>query len=436
MGKDNENARHSLIHLIRSGQSPQEAAEELEYSSSWAYKWWGRFNAAGWAGLQSQSRAPHRHPNRISPKMEQRIVDLRRQLEEEAEQPDNLSYIGAYAIRGRLLENRLKDIPSPSTIEKTLRLAGMTKPQRLAAEKKVVYPQLQINQPHQLTQMDIVPHYLSGGMLAHCFNAIDVVSRYPDGRQYDSKATDNVLDFCVKVFQNIGISTFTQMDNESSFNGGRTHPYVIGRVARLMLLVGTELVYSPFHHPESNAHVERFHQDYGKNVWEKVKMRDLIEVHKVSSRFFARYRLSKHHSELDGQPPMAWHVETPFRVLPKHFILPKPLPITEGKIHFMRAVSQVQTVPILNVDWSTGWAEPNQGVWATLFITLRGARLHIYDQAPDALKRRCFADHPFPLSEPVIPLAPKFQRPKLPWLESLFKLPARDSTMSSRLFGY
>lgn len=430
MGKDNENVRHSLIHLIRSGKSPQEAAEELDYSSSWAYKWWGRFNPAGWEGLKSQSRAPHHPPNRIPPKMEQRLVEVRRQLEKEAKQPDKLSYMGAYAIRGRLVENKVREIPSPSTLEKTLRLAGMTRPQRLAAEKKVVYPQLPIHQPHQLTQMDMVPHYLSGGAWAHCFNAIDVVSRDPDGRQYDSKATDKVLDFCVKMFPSIGISAFTQMDNESSFNGGRTHQDVIGRVARLMLRVGTELVYSPFRHPERHAYVERFHQDYGKNVWEKVPMQNLIEVHKVSSRFFGRSQISKHHSELDRQSPRSLHFEKPFRVLPKNFVIPKPLPITEGKIHFMRAVSRSQTIPICNVDGLAGLAEPNQGVWATLFITPRGTRLRIYDQAPGAFKRRCFADHPFPLSEPVIPLSPKFQRHKIPWLESLFKLPAMNSTMS------
>ena len=306
----------------------------------------------------------------------------------------------------------------------------MTRPLGTEAEKKVVYPHLHINHPHQLTQLDIVPHYLAGGALAHCFNAIDIVSRYPDGKQYDRKTTSNVLDFCIKMFQNIGISEFTQMDNESSFNGGRTHRYVIGRVARLMLLVGTELIYSPFYHPESNAYVERFHEDYGKNVWEKVPMQDLMEVHKVSSRFFARYRISKHHSELDGQSPMSLHFENPFCVLPKNFVIPKPLPITEGKIHFMRAVSRSQTIPISNVDWSAGLAEPDQGVWATLFITLRGARLRIYDQASGVLKRRCFADHPFPLFEPVIPLLPKFQKSKNTWLESLFNLIAIDSTMS------
>ena len=137
MGKDNESARHSLVHLVRSGKSPEEAADELDYSPSWAYKWWGRFNEAGWEGLRSRSRAPQHHPNRITPKIEQMILKIRSKLEEEAEQPDKLSYIGAYAIRGRMIEYKLKDIPSPSTIEKTLRLAGMTKSPRVEAEKKI-----------------------------------------------------------------------------------------------------------------------------------------------------------------------------------------------------------------------------------------------------------------------------------------------------------
>jgi hypothetical protein len=37
--------------------------------------------------------------------------------------------------------------------------------------------------------MDNVPHYLSGGTLVNCFNALDVISRYPDGQQYERKST-------------------------------------------------------------------------------------------------------------------------------------------------------------------------------------------------------------------------------------------------------
>ena len=435
MGKDVENARHSLIHLLRSGRSPEEAASELGYGLSWAYKWWGRFNEHGWDGLKSQSRAPHHHPNRIPEKTRRKVLEIRAELEEEAEKPNALSYIGATAIRGRMLERSLKIMPSVSSIEKVLREAGATKPRPKQGTSTTVYPHLRIERVHQLTQMDNVPHYLLGGTLVNCFNAIDVVSRYPDGKQYERKSTNEVLDFCLKTFQSIGISEYTQMDNESSFNGGRTHRYVIGRVPRLMLLVGTELIYSPYYHPESNAFVERFHQDYNQNVWQKLQLRDLAHVRQASASFFGRYRLSRHHSELHGQSPASRHFANPPRSLPTDFVLPKPLPITKGKIHFMRVVSKDQTIPVLNVDWSAGLAQPHQGVWATLSINRLGARLGIYDQAPDVAKRRCFASHPFPLSEPVVPLSEAFQKPATHWLHELFNLHAKDSTMSSRLFG-
>lgn len=371
MSNDVESARHSLIHLLRSGRTPAKAATELGYCLSWAYKWQERFDEAGWAGLKSQSRAPHHQPSRTSEKTKRKIAEIRTELEEEAKKPNALSYIGAGAIRGRMLERCLKTVPSISTIEKVFRKAGATQPRQTQTEPTCVSPHIQVERPHQLTQMDNVPHYLSGGTLVNCFNALDVVSRYPAGRQYERKSTDQVLDFCLKTFQRIGISEYTQMDNESSFNGGRTHPYVIGRVPRLMLLVGTELIYSPFYHPESNAFVERFHQDYSKNVWEKVQMQHLPHVQQTSARFFGRYCLSRHHSELNGQSPAARHFASPPRFPPTDFVLPKPLPITEGQIHFMRAVSKDQTIPVCNVNWSAGLAQPDQGVWGTLFITLR-----------------------------------------------------------------
>jgi hypothetical protein len=267
------------------------------------------------------------------------------------------------------------------------------------------------------------------------FNAIDVVSRYPEGKQYERKTTDEVLDFCLKAFHTLGIAEYTQMDNESSFNGGRTHPYVIGRVPRLMLLVGTELVFSPYYHPKSNAYIERFHQDYIQNVWGKTQLPDLAHVRQVSARFFGRYRLSRHHSQLHGQSPASLHYAHLPRLLPEDFTLPKRLPITEGKIHFMRAVSEDQTIPVFNVNWSAGLAQPNQGVWATLFISRRGARLCIFDLAPGSLRRHSFANHPFPLSEPVVPLAETFQKPAMHSAQDLFKPFAKLSMMSSRLFG-
>jgi hypothetical protein len=56
----------------------------------------------------------------------------------------------------------------------------------------------------------------------------------------------------------------------------------------------------------------------------------------------------------------------------------------------------------------------------TLQFALTGARLRIYDAAPDVDERTCLAEHSFSLKEAVQPLADVFQRPFAVEPSSLF----------------
>jgi transposase InsO family protein len=429
--------RKTLIHLLNSGKKPREAARELQRSPSWAYKWKNRFERGGWAGLRSHSYAPKHVPGKIPAEVRQEILRIRSELEAETENKDSLGYIGADAIYGRLHAGGITGVPAVSTIERILRLAGKTRPRLPKAEKEVVYPHLKPTAAHQLTQVDIVPHYLTGGQSIACFNSIDVVSRYPAGKQFVRKRSDDASDFVLHTWRELGLSKYLQMDNESCFNGGYKHPGVIGKVVRLALYVGVQPVFSPFYHPESNAFVERFHQDYSNFVWKKEHLENLAAVHQRSALFFPNYRNSHHHSALNGQSPLEIHCALPVRKLPFDLSLPNPLPITAGQVHFLRAVDDKCNVLILNKVWSAGLGVPDQGVWATLSFKPNNAILRIYDAAPDVQKRHCLAEHPFPLKGPVVPLLPQFdpKQARLPWwqtaLASLFKHPIMTpSTMS------
>jgi hypothetical protein len=299
-------------------------------------------------------------------------------------------------------------------------------------EKEVIYPHLHPTAVHQLTQVDIVPHYLTGGQGIACFNSIDVVSRYPAGKQFANKRSVDAAEFVLHTWRELGLSEYLQMDNESCFNGGYKHPGVIGKVVRLALYVGVQPVFSPFYHPESNAFVERFHQDYSSFVWEKEHLEDLAAVRQRSALFFPNYRNSHHHSALRGQSPLEIHRIVPVRKLPFGFSLPTLLPITAGQVHFLRAVDEKRNVLILNKVWSAGLGIPGQGVWATLSLKPCGATLRIYDAAPDAPKRRCLAEHPFPLNEPVVPLQSQFaqKQTSLTWWHSLLASIFRRSALT------
>jgi hypothetical protein len=331
----------------------------------------------------------------------QAILAARSELEAEAARATGLRYIGSRAIRTRLQASHLSDVPSRATIERVLHSAGVTRPK--APTPQVVYPRLQATQPHQLVQVDHMPHFLTGGQRVFCFNAIDVVSRYPLGQVYPQRRAADAVDFLIRLAQTLGVPTYTQLDNEACFSGGFTHPYVLGQCVRLALQVGTELVFTPHYHPQSNGTVERFHQEYQRHVWQDTYLADCQTVQQQAEQFFALYRQSTHHAALAGQSPQTLHQRTPPARLP--VTLPPPQrkrPLYAGRIHFMRRVQAAGTVSVLNVAWALPPVDPLQGVWVTIELAPSAATLAIYSDSPQVAARTCLAAYPFPLSEPVL----------------------------------
>lgn len=396
--------RKLAVMQLRQGKTVAEVAQSLNRHPNWVRKWQKRFKNEGWSGLRERSRAPKNPGRKLPPKIRSAICQTRLELEAEAVLGKGLKYIGGRAVRTRLKEKRIKPLPSVSHIERTLRESGLTKPRSKSTEPEISYPHLKPTVPHQLCQVDIVPHFLQGGQRASCFNAIDVVSRYPTGQSFAQRRSQDAADFLVHVWQETGIPHYTQVDNESCFSGGFTHPYVLGKVVRLALKVGTELVFSPVRHPQSNGFVERFHQDYDRHVWEDTYLSNLADVNKQASHFFKLYRQRQDHRQLQGKSPDELHVLTTSQKLAADFTFPpEKQPLRVGRIHFMRRVNPDSTVRVLNASWSVPHFEANKGVWVTVEFQVTGATLFIFDAAPDATNRHCLAEYPFPLNEPVLP---------------------------------
>lgn len=394
--------RYTAIHLLRAGHSTAEVAKLLQRTDRWVRKWYRRFREEGWGGLQERSRVPHQLPRRLSEAIRQDVVQARSELEAEAARSDQLKYIGGPAVRTRLKAKKLPTLPSVPTIERILREKKLTRQKQAAPVVEISYPHLHPSQPHQLIQVDIVPHFLTGGEPLACFNALDVVSRYPTGQAYPRRRAQDAVAFLWHVWQTIGVPACTQVDNEACFCGGFTHPYVLGQVVRVALLVGTELLFSPVRHPQSNCFVERFHQDYNQHVWQGTYLEGPDAVQEQTDLFLELYRQSGHHSALEGKSPAEVHQQpAPQRLAD----LPWPkgkLPLCTGRVHFLRRVSAEGTVALLNATWAV--PKPiDTGVWATLDIAEMGAILSIYDAAPDQPERTCLIQHPFPLVEQAQP---------------------------------
>ena len=393
--------RRSAIHLLRAGQSVNSVAVELGKSTRWVRKWRKRYQTEGWDGLKDRSRRPHNIVRQTDIETRQKIRKSRSELEAEASEEKGLKYIGGQAIRTRLKEKGVQPLPSVATIERVIREAGMTRPYQRANAPEVKYPHLKIEDSQSLIQVDIVPHYLKGGERVACFNAIDVASRYPTGKAYVQRRSREAEDFLIQTWQELGIPKYTQVDNESCFSGGFTHPYVLGKVIRLALQAGTELIFSPVRHPQSNGFVERFHRDYNKHVWEDTYLSSIAEVQAQGQHFFALYR-KRPHKRLNEQTPEIVH-QSPIRLPLDLTTTTEKRPLYAGQVHFIRKVLADNTISVLNVYWPVPKAKPDQGVWSTLAITTSDAKLIIFDETPDVFARKRLATHHFKLSEPVLP---------------------------------
>jgi transposase InsO family protein len=394
--------RCTAIHLLRAGHSVEQVAKQLKRTPQWVRKWRKRYETAGWQGLASRSRAPKKHGGRLPEPVRQLVAQTRSELEAEAALGIGLKYIGGRAIRTRLKGKPNALRPSVATIERILREKEMSRPRCGATLLKIAYPHLKPTQAHELCQVDIAPHFLTGGERVACFNAIDVVSRNPTGQAYTQRRSQDAAEFLIHVWQTLGIPRYTQVDNESCFSGGFTHKHVLGKVVRLALKVGTELVFSPVRHPESNCYVERFHQDYDKHVWEDTYLENCQAVQQQAEHFFQLYRHSRHHSRLNEQTPFEVHYQTAPHCLPADFQLSQSkFPLYEGRVHFLRRVCPDATVSVLNVAWQVPNPPLDKGVWVTVDLRCEGATLAIYDAAPDVAERTCLVTYDFPLPEPV-----------------------------------
>jgi transposase len=391
--------RKSAIHLLRSGKSVSETAQELCRSETWVQKWHTRYEQEGWTGLAGRSKRPHHIHRETSDEVKREIRKARSELEAEASASTGLKYIGGQAIRTCLKEAGINPLPSVPTIERIIRAAGMTRPYQPVEAPEIHYPRLKAEHPQELVQVDIVPHYLKGGERVACFNAIDVVSRYPTGKAYAQRRSVDAADFLIHVWQELGVPAYTQVDNEGCFSGGATHPKVLGRVLRLALQAKTELVFSPVRHPQSNGFIERFHQDYDKHVWQDTYLGSIATVQQQAKGFFELYR-KRPHSRLKEKTPHEVHRE-PIRTPDALAVTSEKRTLFEGKVHFIRKVLEDNSISVLNQTYPIQKAKPNDGVWATLNIKKKGASLHVFDAAPDVTNRKLLTSFPFEIDEVI-----------------------------------
>jgi hypothetical protein len=365
--------RRKALRLRLQGVPHNVILEKVQRSRAWLSKWQKRFERQGASGLGSHPRRPHHAPSACSPEVVRLIVQTRRRL---VKQPVGL--IGARAIRRELRKTLGKQTPSLATIKRVLQTHDLVSTP--TETPPAYFPQPLMTVAGTLHALDWTCRYLEDGPKVYAFHTLNLRTRACTQTIAANKSTATVIHHCRNTWKSLGIPHFLQLDNDAAFCGGYKAPRVFGQFVRLCLYLGIELIFLPIAEPERNGEVEELNGLWGHSFWERRRFTAFRWVCRASPAFIHWYMK-------DYAPPFLADLtpQQSQRREPKHRLtttqlarLPDPLPLTAGRIHFIRKVKPDGTISVLNESWKVSKRLAGKYVWATVITHCR--RLEIWYQ--------------------------------------------------------
>jgi putative transposase len=402
---DEYQLRRRAIRLTLHGHSRQDILARIPRSPAWLCKWQRRFAQHGWQGLHSRSRRPHHRSGCYPQRIRDLVITTRQRL-----QKRRVGLSGPQAIQDELRHTRLlHHIPSLATIKRILHDAGVRKHPR--PPKRGYFPQPTATSSYVLQAMDWTARYVTGGAKLFVFHSVDMQTRALNQTLHTDKSGATVGAHALATWQTLGLPSGLQLDNDAAFNGGYKVPRLFGAFVRLCLYVGIEPIFLPVGERKRNGVVERLHGLWGQVFWHRHRFDGLAEVRRAAPQFVRFYMERYHPPVLHGATPSQAQQQVRRRQLMAEEVelLPSVLPLTAGRLHFVRLVDAQGQITLLNEAWNVGKRLAGQYVWAT--ISTHRRRLVIYHRRSETARVRLVKEFRYPLHEQVVPLAPQFQRP-------------------------
>ena len=397
--------RRQAMRLRMQGVSHKIILEKVQRSRAWLSKWQKRFEQQGASGLRTHSRRPHHTPGACSPRIVRMIVRTRRRLVKQ-----KVGLRGARAIRRELRKELGKQTPSLTTINRVLQKRHMVATPSEEAPAYFPKPLMTIN--GILHASDWTCRYLEDGPKVYAFHTLNLRTRACAQTIAADKSSDTVIRHGLHTWKTLGIPQFLQLDNDAAFCGGYKAPRIFGQFVRLCLYLGIELIFLPIAEPECNGEVEELNGLWAHAFWERRRFTSFGRVCQASPSFVHWY-MTDYAPPLLGEttPQQAQRHEPQHRLTAtqlKH--MPDPLPITAGRIHFIRKVKPDGTFAVFNETWKVSKRLAGKYIWATLVTHCQC--LKIWYQSSAQHDWRLLKTYAYDISETVVRLKPEFAQLK------------------------
>ena len=218
-------------------------------SPTTAYKWFGRYQSNGLAGLKDQSRRPKNSPRRSSDKVEQAVVKLRQKH----------PTWGGRKLGARLKALKEPEVPSASTITAILHRHQLITPE--ATEQHKPYQRFEHPHPNDLWQMDFKGEFALEKGHCHPLTVLDDHSRFVTGLiACRDQTTSTVEASLTQIFRRYGLPYRMNMDNGVPWCAFVRNRRCWTQLGVWLVRLGIRVSFSRPYHPQTNGKDERFHR--------------------------------------------------------------------------------------------------------------------------------------------------------------------------------
>lgn len=399
--------RRMAVKLYRSGTPAAEVARQLHHSRCWVYKWVQYRNQHPWTRFRSASRAPHHHPHQLSTQSVRRIVHLRQLLMRHRQPRLRFTSVGARTLQKEWRHRYPEPAPSLRTIQRVLKRHHLTT-QPPTPCRHAYRPHPEATYPDAVHATDIITRWITGGEVVQTFNTVDIYSNDAYSTSHATKTAAAACEHLLQTWQQLGVPDMAQFDNESAFSGGN-HLWVLGKVVRLCLYMGIEVLFIPLGEADYNSPVETFNHLWAQQFWGLHHFTRRRDVSRVQRTFLAWYR-SYYIAPRKPDTPEHMRQGAQVHTLASHDAtgLPPRLPICAGRVHAVRRVSPEGQVRFLNQTLRVGKRYRERYVWLTLETAHQ--RLTMWYQGRAGAPWKQLKTIEAPMSEPVVVVPKRFAR--------------------------
>jgi hypothetical protein len=306
-----------LVTEVREGASQRSVARRHGVGLPTVQRWLERaadhdLDTVDWA---DRSSAPRRQARRIASELEDRILDVRRQLRDES----ILGEYGAAAVwRELAMADDLGDpLPSVRTIGRVLERRGALDARRRVrrpAPPPGWYLPPVASRSAELDSFDTIEGLrFKGGLELEILTAISLHGGLAGAWPAGPYTAPRVVDALVEHWRAFGTPAYAQFDNALMFHGTMGYPDRVGRVSRLCLGLGVTPVFVPPRETGFQAAIESLNGRWQAKLWARTYSSTLAVLVAQSTAWIAASR-ARSAARIEAAParrpvPAGWEFE-------------------------------------------------------------------------------------------------------------------------------